>query len=906
MLISPRRSGHVFKLFAISALAIWGQVALGDDDRTDKRVPPRNLRGPAEPPPPDLPTPSLRLRAESAHGVLVIYDAAAPDGDTDTHDCSGYLAYWQPSGVERVEVFSELLEDEHDLTGVVLSLGRDFGVDVDELGAGHQRLTKAMKARAARDPVESAWAPAMLERAVEIMGFDPLELRNDDETIDGGVATPPPFCDAAVRPPENCSPQVLFENAMYLITSCGGGGPGPGPGPTPCECCIGALESESEGSASLEGTVAACCVCDDGNFCTENRCTNGACWYDATTMEGVTCQDDNNPCTIHKCRSGACTVEPKVCNDNNLCTDDSCNPSTGCVYEPKDCDDGNDCTNDQCNPSNGNCQHNLVCGSAVCCDLPGRHIDCCWKELNDPCGVTCCDDGCCGGGRQCCGAECCTLGQVCCRGECCGGMCETCAELCLDPPACLQIECVVTDACDDGNVCTTDICDTLECGDWSCEHNPNTLLCPDDGDPCTRDVCDGIVGFCSHPPGHNGAACADDGNVCTSDLCSNGTCTHPPGNQSGDCPDDGNVCTDDYCLNGACIHPPHEGCLTCAGTSSAAVIAGQSGWCQEGTCVNESCGIFVGDGEACPGGTAEVIVSGDCSPECINWMDWTITSSSSHLTGSNGSLLCAGKSVTGQVAVSPQAPLGPLPIAIMGSTPGGGVCVEDGTVTVVLSATLSLNPSTIAATTAWPGMPANLSRSDITVTWSPAGCEGELRIVEIEPIEGYTPPNQGTLSRINAGLWRYLAFTEPQTELCARMAKVWVAAFHGETELARRSILVLPVHTFFTTGTNANLALDYDYLSWKYGSVLATTGGAFSSVTISENACVPCGLPSVCVPACTHIDDSVDFGTTAFSVSENAAASIIGHELVHTVGALNQSECTAYTWERGSETELCV
>ena len=146
--------------------------------------------------------------------------------------------------------------------------------------------------------------------------------------------------------------------------------------------------------------------------------------------------------------------------------------------------------------------------------------------------------------------------------------------------------------------------------------------------------------------------------------------------------------------------------------------------------------------------------------------------------------------------------------------------------------------------------------------------------------------------------WKYAAFDEPQGELCPDLVRVWIGAMQGDEELDRKSILVQPVHTWFTTGANQDFQKDYDYIRWKYAAVHATTGGAFSGPpNISPNALVPCGPLGTLVSACTHLDDSVDFGTSAFTGSENAAASIIGHELVHTVGIIPQSECTAYTWE---------
>jgi len=199
-------------------------------------------------------------------------------------------------------------------------------------------------------------------------------------------------------------------------------------------------------------------------------------------------------------------------------------------------------------------------------------------------------------------------------------------------------------------------------------------------------------------------------------------------------------------------------------------------------------------------------------------------------------------------------------------------------------------------------MPPNISQSDIIVTWDPPQCVGRLEIVELEPQQpfGYLPADEGTLTPIDANRWRYDAFDEPPNELCPDMVKIWIAAMKGDQELARTSILVWPVHTWWITNPHQDFQKDYDFLGWKYAAVLATTGGAFAGPpTISTDTCVPCPdrpwpLPDgPCVYACIT-DGSVVFGTDTFSSTENQAASIIGHELVHTTGA---DECPAYQWE---------
>lgn len=119
---------------------------------------------------------------------------------------------------------------------------------------------------------------------------------------------------------------------------------------------------------------------------------------------------------------------------------------------------------------------------------------------------------------------------------------------------------------------------------------------------------------------------------------------------------------------------------------------------------------------------------------------------------------------------------------------------------------------------------------------------------------------------------------------------------------------VLPVHTFFTTGANADFQKDYYYITWKYAAVLATTQGGFSDPpTFSTDVEVYCGTwplgkygyaCTTCNPLTGNC--SVVFGTSTFTGSENQAASIIGHELVHTTGVTD--ECVTYTWEFNHDT----
>lgn len=90
--------------------------------------------------------------------------------------------------------------------------------------------------------------------------------------------------------------------------------------------------------------------CSDNNSCTIDTCDVAqGCLYTPTT--GAAC-NDNSKCSINdKCLNGVCTGDAVICEDHNLCTENTCVPAVGCVFVPNDlpCNDNNPCTiDDQC------------------------------------------------------------------------------------------------------------------------------------------------------------------------------------------------------------------------------------------------------------------------------------------------------------------------------------------------------------------------------------------------------------------------------------------------------------------------------------------------------------------------------------------------------------------------------
>ena len=229
--------------------------------------------------------------------------------------------------------------------------------------------------------------------------------------------------------------------------------------------------------------------CNDNNPCTDDSCNPATgCVH---TNNTIPC-DDGSACTTgDTCGGGICAGTGTLdCNDNNACTDDSCYPATGCVnaVTRASCNDNNPCTDDSCIPATG----------------------CVNTNNTDPC-----TDG-----------NACTIGDVCAGGSCLPGAgtldCND-NNPCTDDSCNPATGCVYvnnTGPCSDGNACTTG--DT--CGGGSCQPGTGTLDC-NDNNACTDDSCVPATG-CAHA---NNANPCNDGNVCTvSDFCSNGACVGSP------------------------------------------------------------------------------------------------------------------------------------------------------------------------------------------------------------------------------------------------------------------------------------------------------------------------------------------------------------------------------------------
>jgi cysteine-rich repeat protein len=324
------------------------------------------------------------------------------------------------------------------------------------------------------------------------------------------------------------------------------------------------------------------------------------------TLEGLEeCEDGN--VLPGDCCSAACVFEPEgsVCDDGLFCTVDSCDGAGTCGTAPRDCDEGVGCTVDTCDEEMDSCLHaadDARCDNGSICD----GLETCDPLADCLPGVPVdCDDG-----------DLCT-----------DDLCEEPAGTCdnvfdsTNAPECALCGNGVLDpgeACDDGNVVGGDCC-SAEC-DLEAVGSP----C-DDGDFCTiADVCGGL-GACEG----GGARDCDDGVGCTVDTCEANACSNVPDDASCDnglycdgaetcdpvsdcrtgspvvCSPDGDVCTDDICdeETDACyvFDPGNPGCVPCGNGFLNPGEACDDGNTADGDCCSSACG-FEAAGAPCDDG----------------------------------------------------------------------------------------------------------------------------------------------------------------------------------------------------------------------------------------------------------------------------------------------------------------
>ena len=389
----------------------------------------------------------------------------------------------------------------------------------------------------------------------------------------------------------------------------------------PLVCDDGDVCNGAEGCNPNTGcTSGAALVCGDDNPCTDDTCSPDlGCTFTANAAD---C-DDGDACTLDDhCKGGQCVATMEgSCNDDNVCTNDSCDPDQGCIHllNQVPCDDGDVCTqSDHC--SLGECigAVALVCNDGNLCTEDSCDIETGCSFVPN---AAACDDG-----------NACTVDDACAGGWCKGGGQLDCddANLCTNDACDLVAGCIHFDnalACEDGDACTVDD----QCAGSNCV--PGAPPDCDDKNLCTDDSCDPQIGCVNAA---NQEPC-NDGNACTTnDTCADSSCAGGP---APDCEDD-NVCTEDSCdPDVGCVNEKLTGtdctdnslCTDGDGCVAGECVPGPALDCDDGDyCTNDTCNAETGcdnetftpccgngdleAGEECDDGNQ---VDGDeCSSQC--------------------------------------------------------------------------------------------------------------------------------------------------------------------------------------------------------------------------------------------------------------------------------------------------
>jgi hypothetical protein len=195
---------------------------------------------------------------------------------------------------------------------------------------------------------------------------------NGAETCSGGICrggTAPNCDDHNECTVDSCDKQAGCTHVPRVNgTLCGDHDPCNGQ-----ETCQGGVCSAGSGPPPT-GTP-----CDDGDVCNGHEtCQNQKCSPGTPLPDGSFCADSNLCNGLETCSGAHCVAgNPLVCTDNNPCTTDSCDPSTGCKYTTKpdgsSCDDGNvcngvgTCTGGTCSPGTAPNCGTLACDPSAGC-----------------------------------------------------------------------------------------------------------------------------------------------------------------------------------------------------------------------------------------------------------------------------------------------------------------------------------------------------------------------------------------------------------------------------------------------------------------------------------------------------------------------------------------------------------
>lgn len=354
--------------------------------------------------------------------------------------------------------------------------------------------------------------------------------------------------------------------------------------------------SEQDTQSFACSTPAECMGKVTPGACEEIVCNEGLCGLN--TLSNATPCDDGNGCTVNDvCLQGECSGTARVCADDNACTSDSCDETTGeCVFANNTdaCNDNYPCTQGEA------CLNGLCQGGENLCECV-EDADCAKYDDGDLCnGSQKCTDGSCAIDPTTI-KTCSTEGLPACK----LAYCDP------DDAQCKQKNIENGTACDSGDKCTKNtVCLGGVCG------NGQAVDC-NDNNSCTADSCTPATG-CVHTPEVDGTGCTDK-DLCTqNDQCIDGLCVGEPIAACSGCTtdidcqpfEDGNLCNGTlYCYQGKCEVNPATVVPCAASTDTCKQVTCQP---TTGNCVTQDAlgGTPCNDNNACTKG--DYCAQGNC------------------------------------------------------------------------------------------------------------------------------------------------------------------------------------------------------------------------------------------------------------------------------------------------------
>jgi hypothetical protein len=363
------------------------------------------------------------------------------------------------------------------------------------------------------------------------------------------------------------------------------------------------LDNPSRDAEAADGANATACTgCWDGTTCRPGTEVT------ACGMARGTCRvcNSGNTCKVDRCTNGVCTSENLIGTKcaTGVCADGTCRcggPSEPCCGQNPACQGALVCAEGRC----GDCRSNpSICDAGQAC-VTGACV----------CNESSCPNGCCSGSKCIAGTASIACGKA-------GGTCATCSTsqvcqsgACVTPKKARGIPCSSPNECASGN-CVEGVCCDGPCsgrcfsclvtntgatdGDGHCAPVRAGLPHGTDCSPSTPESC-GLDGKCD---GTGACRKYAAGTVCGSETCPQGTSTHTP---TPKC--DG---------NGTCVRQS-ESCMNYQCNSSAArcktICANSATDCVSTTyCNGSSCVLRKAAGQVCsdPRECASDLCGGRC------------------------------------------------------------------------------------------------------------------------------------------------------------------------------------------------------------------------------------------------------------------------------------------------------